>query len=303
MASVYKSLSKKADKPEAPTNGVKKVRQKRRALVLSSRGVTYRHRHLMTDIHSMMPHGKLDSKFDTKSKLHVLNELAELNSTPQICYLEARKHQDLYMWLANAPNGPSVRLHIQNIMTMEELRFPGNCLKGSRPILSFDSAFDTEPHLQVIKNLMTMVFGVPEGARKSKPFVDHVMGISWVDEKIWIRYFEVKEVDAETEEETGKSALRGGKTDVALVEIGPRWTATPIVILEGSMCGSKIWESRSFVSPNQIRADLRKKKSTRHVSRTEQEVERAAKRGELGLRSKGGKSAAKDELDTKALFA
>lgn len=86
-----------------------------------------------------------------------------------------------------APNGPSVRLHIQNIMTMEELRFPGNCLKGSRPILSFDSAFDTEPHLQVIKNLMTMVFGVPEGARKSKPFVDHVMGISWVDEKIWIR--------------------------------------------------------------------------------------------------------------------
>jgi ribosome biogenesis protein BRX1 len=36
---------------------------------------------------------------------------------------------------------------------MEELHFTGNCLKGSRPILSFDSSFDSEPHLRVIKEL------------------------------------------------------------------------------------------------------------------------------------------------------
>ena len=49
---------------------------------------------------------------------------------------------------------------------MEELHFTGNCLKGSRPILSFDAAFDKEPHLRVIKELFLHIFGVPKGARK-----------------------------------------------------------------------------------------------------------------------------------------
>jgi ribosome biogenesis protein BRX1 len=64
---------------------------------------------------------------------------------------------------------------------MDELNFTGNCLKGSRPILSFDAAFDTEPHLQLIKSLFTQIFGVPPGARKSKPFIDRVMGFSFAD--------------------------------------------------------------------------------------------------------------------------
>lgn len=42
MAAVYKSLSKKeGKKPEAPTNGIQKNKQ--RVLILSSRGVTYRY--------------------------------------------------------------------------------------------------------------------------------------------------------------------------------------------------------------------------------------------------------------------
>ncbi len=42
MAAVYKSLSKtNGDKAEAPSNGVRKNKQ--RVLILSSRGVTYRY--------------------------------------------------------------------------------------------------------------------------------------------------------------------------------------------------------------------------------------------------------------------
>lgn len=42
MASVYKSLSRPdGKKPNAPSNGVKKNKQ--RVLILSSRGVTYRY--------------------------------------------------------------------------------------------------------------------------------------------------------------------------------------------------------------------------------------------------------------------
>lgn len=33
----------------------------------------------------------------------------------------------------------------------------GNCLKASRPVLSFDSAFDEKPHYALIKELIKQV--------------------------------------------------------------------------------------------------------------------------------------------------
>ena len=40
---------------------------------------------------------------------------------------------------------------------MDELRLTGNSLKGSRPFLSFDKAFDELPHLQLLKEMFTQV--------------------------------------------------------------------------------------------------------------------------------------------------
>jgi ribosome biogenesis protein BRX1 len=40
---------------------------------------------------------------------------------------------------------------------MDELKMTGNCLKGSRPILSFDKNFESEPHLILIKEVFTHV--------------------------------------------------------------------------------------------------------------------------------------------------
>lgn len=95
MASVYKSLSKSsssAKNGEAPS-GVKKNKQ--RVLLLSSRGVTYRHRHLMNDLYSLMPHSRKDAKLDTKTKLYQLNELADLYNCNNVFFFEARKGKDL----------------------------------------------------------------------------------------------------------------------------------------------------------------------------------------------------------------
>lgn len=191
---------------------------------------------------------------------------------------------------------------------MEELHFTGNCLKGSRPVLSFDGAFDKQPHLRVIKELFLHTFGVPQGARKSKPFIDHVMGFSFVDGKIWVRNYQINEVEAtakegEEGEETTKSQSGKPDTDINLVEIGPRFVLTPIVIQEGSFGGPIIYENKEFVSPNQVRADIRRTKASRHNARAEKEVERRVRKGDLGLRSVGGQRPAKDELDTKMLFA
>ncbi|KAH7160606.1 Brix domain-containing protein [Dactylonectria macrodidyma] len=305
MAAVYKSISKSsATKEDAPSNGVKKNKQ--RVLILSSRGVTYRHRHLLNDIASMLPHSRKDAKFDSKTKLYELNELAELYNCNNVLFFEARKGKDLYVWLSKVPNGPTIKFHLQNLHTMEELHFTGNCLKGSRPILSFDAAFETQPHLRVIKELFLHTFGVPEGARKSKPFIDHVMGFSFADGKIWVRNYQVNEVESsKTDEEEGKvrESRRGNKdSEINLVEIGPRFVLTPIVIQEGSFGGPIIYENKEFVSPNQVRAEVRKGKASRHNARAEQTVGRLSRKGELGLRTKGPR-VAKSELDTKMLFA
>ena len=69
----------------------------------------------MNDLAALFPHAKKDSKLDTKSKLYHLNELADLYNCNNVLFFESRKHgQDLYMWLSKAPNGPSMKLHLQN---------------------------------------------------------------------------------------------------------------------------------------------------------------------------------------------
>lgn len=198
---------------------------------------------------------------------------------------------------------------------MSELHFPGNCLRGSRPILSFSSHFSSAPHLVLIRELLTHIFSVPKGARKSKPFVDHVLGFTIADNKIWFRCFQINEtalsksdlapVDgliASNPKTSASRPSRDNDTKVSLVEIGPRFVLTPIVVLESSFGGPVIYENKEFVSPNQIRSDLRRGKAGRYNERTEQGEDRRGRKGDLGLRSGQGERE-KDELSDGVLFA
>lgn len=223
--------------------------------------------------------------------------------------------------MSKAPNGPTVKMHLQNLHTMEELHFPGNCLRGSRPILSFSPHFATAPHLRVIKELLTHIFGVPKGARKSKPFIDHIMSFTIADGKIWIRCYQINETalsktDAVLEapanatvatkeppiKKSKGSKPERGDTKISLVEIGPRFVLTPIVILESSFGGPVIYENREFVSPNQIRSEIRLRKADRYNERTAQGQDRKGRKGELGLRTGEGEPE-RDELSDAVLFA
>jgi hypothetical protein len=42
---------------------------------------------------------------------------------------------------------------------MEELKLTGNHLKGSRPLLTFSSNFDQQPHWKLLKEMITQVRG------------------------------------------------------------------------------------------------------------------------------------------------
>lgn len=255
----------------------------------------------------MLPHSRKDAKLYTKTQLNQLNELADLYNTNNILFLEARKAKDLYLWLSKPPNGPTIKFHAQNIHTMEELNFPGNCLKGSRPVLSFDGSFDQSASLKLCREVLSQVFGVPPGERKRKPFVDHVMAFTVIADKIWVRCYQIAETEASAKA-VGEAAAEGvkakklGETNLSLSEIGPRFVLTPIVILEGSFGGPVIYENKEFVSPNQVRSELRRTKAGKYNRRAEGMVERKARHRDLGLRTGEGRRE-RDELDERDLFA
>lgn len=135
----------------------KKWVNRQRVLIFSSRGATAPQRHLMGDLRALMPHSKTDSKLDTKHNLPIINEIAEMKNCTKCLFFESRKRQDLYLWASNVEKGPSVKFLVHNIHTMGELKLSGNCLRGSRPILSFDETFDKKPYLQLVKELFVQV--------------------------------------------------------------------------------------------------------------------------------------------------
>merc|ERR1712159_567035 len=120
-----------------------------KVLIQCSRGMTVQYRRLLMDLCQLIPNNKRESKLDTRKDRGLINEVAELAGCSFAVFFEVRKNKNLYLWISKCPEGPSVKLHAQNIHTMDELKFTGNHIKGSRPVLSFQKIFDQQPHLQL----------------------------------------------------------------------------------------------------------------------------------------------------------
>merc|ERR1712166_791426 len=123
--------------------------KKRKVMMVASRGVTHRYRHLMTDLQKMLPHSKKDAKLDLKDGVGQVNEIAEMEGCDLSMLLEVRRKEDLYIWMSKTPAGPTIKFQCNNVHTQDELKLTGNCLKGSRPLLSFDATFKEEPHFRL----------------------------------------------------------------------------------------------------------------------------------------------------------
>ncbi|EDW85356.1 uncharacterized protein Dwil_GK10567 [Drosophila willistoni] len=247
---------------EDPLPKKEKWINKQRVLVFGARGISHRDRHLMRDIKTLMPHHRGESKMERTKSLSVVNEMCEMKHCTKAILFEGRRKRDLYMWLSNATGaaGPSAKFLIENIHTMAELKMTGNCLRGSRPLLSFDSKFDELPHLQLLKELFVQIFSVPNQHPKSQPFVDHVYTFTYLDNRIWFRNFQILSED-------------GG-----LSEVGPRFVMNPVKVFEGSFTGQAIWENADYVSPSKQRQTLKKAAKDKYVNRVEQKVHQEASR-------------------------
>lgn len=223
-------------------------------MVFSTRGINHRDRHLMEDIKKLMPHHRPEPKMERTKNLSVVNEMCEMRNCNKSIMFEGRKKQDLYMWISNVPQGPSAKFYVENIHTMAELKLTGNCLRGSRPLLSFDKTFTEKPHYTLLKELLTQTFGVPNHHPKSQPFFDHVYTFTIVDNRIWFRNFQILSDDG------------------AVAEIGPRFVLNPVKIFGGSFGGQTIWENSTYVTPAKYRQMLHKKANNKYLNRIEQKV-------------------------------
>ena len=255
---------------------------KQRVLVFGSRGLTSRYRHLMLDLRAMLPHHKKDSKLDTKDNLSTVNEIAEMKGCNTTIFFDVRKKRDLFVWLSHTPSGPSVKFHAVNVHTMDELRLTGNCLKGSRPILSFDRAFDDEigaPHLAVVRELFTQAFATPRGHPKSQPFHDHVINVGYADGKVWVRHYQI--VDTAVDAKAIAKLLADGEQPTVLVEIGPRFVLDIVRIFAGSMGGATLWTNPRYVAPNAVRHEAALVRAGKYGSRQRSKQERADRDDEL----------------------
>ncbi|CDI73964.1 ribosome biogenesis protein brix, putative [Eimeria praecox] len=191
---------------------------RQRVLLLGSRGISARSRHLIEDFKKLLPHHKCNS----------------------VVYLEQRKN-DALLHVVKVPLGPTLIARLMNVETLNEVRLSGNCLLYSRPLLIFGAEFDREPHFKVLKELFLQVFGTPRNHPKSKPFFDHVMSFFVADSRIWFRHYQIAPMVM------GEGGDANNPHRQTFIEIGPRFVLDPVKILEGSFCGKTLWRNVEFV--------------------------------------------------------
>jgi len=212
-----------------------------RVLMLGSRGVTEKHKTLMHDLSLLMPQVRMESKMDPKDPPSVINEISDLRSCNHAIFFDSRRHRDLYVDFARVPDGPTLRFFAREIHTADELNLTGNCLRGSRALLSFSSEFESEPRWQLAKRILGEIFAVPKMHPRSKPFIDHVMMFSVQDGLLFIRNYQIVDHGERKSE------------DRHLVEVGPRVTLEPVRYFERGFGGRIIYENYDFLSPNAVR--------------------------------------------------
>ncbi|KAG7568089.1 Retrotransposon gag domain [Arabidopsis thaliana x Arabidopsis arenosa] len=97
----------------------------------------------------------------------------------------------------------------------------GNHLKGSRPLLTFSSNFEKDAHWKLLKEMLTQIFGIPEGHRKSKPYHDYVFVFSIVDDHIWFRNYQPRFVFPPIADNELDKIARGDLDKMTLIEVRP----------------------------------------------------------------------------------
>lgn len=209
-------------------------------VVMVQRGITPRQRHLVRDLGALLPRATFGDKLPRcVSTESLLDACFVAEGGMRALFLPARFEDEMWLWLARLPRGPSVRFQVINIHTNAECNFLHALRRVRHPcLLSFDAAFDGAPHLRLIRELLRATFTSPAGApaAEAAPGVaglassgfQTVVAFSFVDERVWLRSYDI----VLGEDERGCAELR---------ERGPRLVLTPQRVLTNVLQGAQLW--------------------------------------------------------------
>jgi len=215
---------------------------KTRTLIVASRGVSHQERHLVNDLINLIPNSKKECKIERDIASEELNNICYMHSCKFCIYFEHRK-RELVMWLFKSPGGPLAKFAVTNIHALNEIKLMGNCIKYSRPLLSFDKSFDEQEHLKLLKEMFIQTFNSPKGHPKTRPFYDHQISFYNINNQIFIRVFqilnEIKEKFTNSDQED----------KIQLLEIGPRFSLNLIRIFSDSLGGKTLYLNKNYIAP------------------------------------------------------
>lgn len=142
--------------------------------------------------------------------------------------------------------------------------------------------------ISCLHSLTNQTFSVPRTSRRLKPFIDHILVFSILDNRIWFRNYQIIEKDP---------LHPSGPPQTSLVEIGPRFVLTPIRIFEGSFGGPTVFANQEFVTPAATRASLKREAGQKYRVRKEGEEDRE------GRAKRRKEDLGEDELARDVVFA
>jgi ribosome biogenesis protein BRX1 len=262
MAAILRQFGPKPEKEKSYTPSP----MSHRPLLVSSKGLIRQHAEVFENLLDLVPHAKKDQSVRPED-FSSLDEIAADRHCDTDRIFETRHRRvvpECYFWISKVPEGPSISFFIEDAQSIQNLRFIGNCLKGSRPILQFDPGFDQTPSLSVAKSLLQRFFSVPFQERHSKPFVDRTMTFMLEGTTIVIRHYQIQWGE--------------GEAETQLAEVGPRVRLSPVFILAGAFRGKKIWMDTDFTGPyKEVKKERREQAERKKIGREKQAQREEAK--------------------------
>lgn len=174
-----------------PAQRSSKWKNRQRTLIVGSRGIKADGRHLIKNLSSLMAHSKRETKIEKNGGIREqVGSSCEMKDCENFLYFEQRRDR-LYLYLGKFETGPTFKFQVTGIKTANELKLIGNCLKHSRPLISFDESFSKSPEMKVFKSLAQDAFNTPKYHPKSQPFHDKIFHFGLFQGQIYFRNYQV----------------------------------------------------------------------------------------------------------------
>jgi ribosome biogenesis protein BRX1 len=151
--------------------------------------------------------GVKDTNFDSRSALHELRDMMDINDCDSVLYFETTKRAT-NLWVSSI-KGPTIKLRLTDFLDMRG--FDSNVFIENGSVLDFSDDFETG-NLKIVKDLMCKIF------MNDRP-KDRIVSFFYVDGIIEMRVYKID----------------------GLVEVGPRISATVVKILESCFSGKMLW--------------------------------------------------------------